>query len=240
MKHTTLIIITLFSINLLFAFEKNNKKNFMLVKTNNPLDSVVKVMSLQDQERKAFRKGVIVISAGYGLGNFTRVLFTPYESFNAFTYKSIGPVHVKGEYALSDKIGMGLSINYISGYATWNDTYDQSTGQLTNPSGRWGFSSLGVLLRTNIHFVRTKKLDTYCGIGAGYRQEKWTFSSIWPVLGSAPTVISTTRVFGVNVPPTFGFETTVGLRYYFTKNIGVYTEIGFAKAIIQAGLAVKF
>ena len=33
-----------------------------------------------------------------------------------------------------------------------------------------------------------------------------------------------------------GFETTIGARYYFTDNIGLYAETGLAKAVIQAGL----
>ncbi|MEK6616065.1 MAG: hypothetical protein AABZ32_08145 [Bacteroidota bacterium] len=38
----------------------------------------------------------------------------------------------------------------------------------------------------------------------------------------------------------FGFEMTIGVRYYFVDGFGVYTEMGIAKSIIQAGLVVAF
>ena len=232
MKKIILTVVALFSINFLFAFE--NKKEFLLIKINTPLDSEMKVLEKQDQKNSAFRKGAIVISAGYGFGNFTKTLFMPYYDFDAFTYSASGPIHFKGEYGLSDKIGIGLSINYISGNAFWNDTYVPSTGQLTNPAGRWDFSLWSILLRMNLHFAPKKKLDPYVGIGAGYRQENWRFLSPYPLLSPAPPSLYS---------PTYlpwGFETTVGLRYCFTNNIGIYTEIGFAKAIIQGGITVKF
>lgn len=36
-----------------------------------------------------------------------------------------------------------------------------------------------------------------------------------------------------------GFEATVGARYMFTPNIGLFSEVGLAKGIIQAGLNIK-
>jgi hypothetical protein len=38
----------------------------------------------------------------------------------------------------------------------------------------------------------------------------------------------------------FEFETTVVVRYFFIKNLGVYAELGIAKAPIQFGLSAKF
>ena len=37
-----------------------------------------------------------------------------------------------------------------------------------------------------------------------------------------------------------GFETTIGMRYFLTENIGVYAEFGPAKSLIQGGLSVRF
>jgi hypothetical protein len=35
-------------------------------------------------------------------------------------------------------------------------------------------------------------------------------------------------------------ELTIGARYFFTENIGLYAELGAAKTVVQGGLAVKF
>jgi hypothetical protein len=37
-----------------------------------------------------------------------------------------------------------------------------------------------------------------------------------------------------------GFESTLGARYMFTPNIGLYSEVGIAKAAFQFGLNAKF
>jgi hypothetical protein len=238
MKKITQLIFFISSVNFVWGSEYNSETNMVSPSINNivcetNLDCGLSDSIKSDNDRNEFRKGTIIISAGYGFGNLTKVLFTPYESFDAFTYKIFGPIHFKGEYGISDKIGLGLSINYFSGNATWNETYDQSSGQLT-PPGRWNFSSASILVRLNIHFVTLKHLDIYWGAGLGYRQAIWNFSSTWPLVTPAPKYFSTPRF----VP--FGLETTLGLRYYLTKYIGVYTEFGFAKALIQGGIVVKF
>ena len=71
--------------------------------------------------------------------------------------------------------------------------------------------------------------DPYWGIGAGYKTGKWTFDSNDPDFGKT--------AFKTPIP--FGFETTVGLRYYFTDMIGFYAELGIAKSVIQGGIAIK-
>jgi len=38
----------------------------------------------------------------------------------------------------------------------------------------------------------------------------------------------------------FGFEFTLGARYFFSNNIGVYAEVGAAKSVMQGGLVAKF
>ncbi|MBI3501497.1 MAG: hypothetical protein HY063_06865 [Bacteroidetes bacterium] len=186
------------------------------------------------QAKNAFGEGTIVISAGYGFGNFTQALFSFANSFGGYSYSSIGPIHGKFEYGLSDNIGVGLSMNYIGAKAKWNDTYDvynSTTGNYdTYPcTNEWDFSSLSILARFNVHFATTEKLDPYWGIGAGYRSGSWSQSSTCQG--------GTTRAYPSYQP--FGFETTFGLRYYFTDNIGLYSEIGWAKAVIQFGVAVK-
>ena len=82
----------------------------------------------------------------------------------------------------------------------------------------------------NIHFGVKEKLDPYWGIAAGYRIASYTQTSTDPDYDFE----------SFTSPLNVGFETTLGLRYYFTDNIGVYGEIGLAQSVLQLGLAVKF
>ena len=127
---------------------------------------------------------------------------------------------------MSDKIGLVASINYISYGATWTTT-DPNTG--AKYSNNLSYSSVSVLARINIHFGTTSSLDPYWGIGAGYRSGLWSLTSDDPNLQND-------KAHGLSP---FGFETTLGLRYFFTSDFGIYTEIGIAKSVIQAGLVYK-
>jgi hypothetical protein len=177
----------------------------------------------------AFEQGKIIISAGYGFPNLGKSIFKVYQSYGGYSTSGFGPAHIKAEYALSDKIGLGLSVNYVSYKVEFNGTYiDNNFNTVTYKEGFKG-SSLSALLRMNIHFATTEKLDPYWGFGAGYRSNSYTFYSDYAGAGSL--------TLSGGIP--FGFETTIGMRYFFTPNIGIYTEMGIAKSLVQLGLTIK-
>jgi hypothetical protein len=37
----------------------------------------------------------------------------------------------------------------------------------------------------------------------------------------------------------FGFETTIGCRYFLSDKVGAYIEGGFAKSAVQIGVTIK-
>jgi outer membrane protein W len=188
----------------------------------------------------AFGEGKIVISAGYGFPNLGKSLLKAYQNEADYSVGGIGPLHGKFEYGLSDKIGIGVSFNYVSFSASWkhtetNNTYDANgnvTGTTTATySDKIAVNTMSALLRLNVHFATTDKLDPYWGIGAGYRTRNYKYET------NDPTNNSDITLKGA-IP--FGFETTFGVRYFFTDNIGAYAELGIGKSLLQGGLAVKF
>jgi len=68
------------------------------------------------------------------------------------------------------------------------------------------------------------------GMGIGYRSSTWSYTTNNPNEMSIPSFKT--------LP--FGWEATIGARYFFTPNIGIYAEIGLAKAIFQLGLTGRF
>jgi len=90
---------------------------------------------------------------------------------------------------------------------------------------------MSALARMNIHFGSSDKLDVYWGFGIGYRTNNFKYYTTDP---DDETVLAWKALLPI------GFETTMGVRYYLTDNIGIYAEAGLGKSVAQAGLAIKF
>lgn len=187
----------------------------------------------------AFGEGASVVSAGYGFPNLGKSVLKAFESEANYKVGGIGPMHLKYEYGLSDKVGIGLSLNYVSFSATWTESYTESQydsngnyigEQTVTYDYKTAVSSISALVRMNVHFATTDKLDPYWGIGVGYRTYSWKFTSTDPYWVDS----------GLKSAIPVGFESTVGMRYYFTDNIGAYLEFGAAKSLMQGGIAAKF
>lgn len=172
---------------------------------------------------KAFEKQNIVFSAGYGFGNFgTTFLKMLFENGSNVDIGSVGPIHGKAEFGLSDGFGFGVSFNYIQVNASW-----------TGDSAYWykvTYSNYSILARMNFHFSGDEKFDPYFGIGVGWKQGTWKFDTNEPGW-DAESIVGTLNPFGL--------EITGGFRYYMTDWFGLYLEAGLAKSLLQVGIAVK-
>lgn len=178
----------------------------------------------------AFDQGTIVATVGYGFPNWGKTILKVYETEPGFSSFGFGPVHFRGEYGLSDNIGLGISVNFVSyGVSYTYQGYNSVTKLNQDYTDKIEVTSLSVMPRFNFHFAVSNQLDPYWGIGAGYKINSYKFSS------TDPTAPPETMPGSIPV----GFETTVGMRFYFTENIGVYAEIGLAKSLIQGGLSIK-
>ena len=210
----------------------------------------------EESDEKAFKEGTLAITLGYGFPNLYKSIYKGlivntnslsnlynYDTY-AYTSKGLGPLFVKADYGLTKLIGIGIIGGYFN--AVINETrtytvseYDSGTGNYYNAVYQdktdYNYSSLSIGARINFHFGTGEKLDPYAGVGAGYslNQSKLTYST------NNPNTIARSPYSGTGIPTYFAI--TVGMRYYFTPNIGIYGEIGFDKwSLIQGGLAIKF
>jgi opacity protein-like surface antigen len=167
---------------------------------------------------QAFKQGESLVSAGYGFGNFIQAVFSLYESNDEFSRSINGPVFVKYEFRVSEKIGFGVNFSFASATVNYKDLFAESQ------SINW--STWSGLARVNRHFGSHEKFDPYIGLGLGYRSVNWKVSELG-------------LDYDNNMMP-LGFESTLGARYMFTPNIGLYSEVGIAKAAFQFGLNAKF
>ena len=190
-------------------------------------------------DNNSFGQGKMVISAGYGFPWLAGTVLSTYNANTNFTSSSMGPIYIKGEYGVSDLIGIGLNVAYAKASLSYDDIYtgfDGNFNQVTY-TDKWNLSytTMSILMRMNFHFIHdNEKLDWYAGFGLGYRTGTWTESAT-----SNNPSFTNSSVSTPNLIP-FGFEMTTGIRYFFTPNVGAYAEAGIAKSPLQLGLCLKF
>lgn len=191
-----------------------------------------------DLKAQCVEQGNSIFSLGYGFPNLGKSIYKALNTNNDFKVKGIGPLHLKYEYMLSDNIGIGASINFVNFGATYTETTSGDSMDINENWIHWtqttkytlATKNYSALFRFNYHFVSTDNLDVYFGIGAGLRGGKTTYTSV----PKDPDFTFDTKIA---IP--VGMETSLGMRYFFTENIGVYTEIGLGKSLIQFGGCFK-
>lgn len=213
-------------------------------------------ISQNSANSNAWKEENSVITIGYGAPNFFKVisskavkLYSNNHKNNSsdnisFSSNGFGPAFLKYEYGLSKIVGIGAVLGYwntniIAKHDYVNQEYDNVSGVYYdanyNDVIKFKISSLSLGARLNVHFATTEKVDPYIGFGAGLNINHIQISET----STNPNYLKKGKIsFGVGIPLYLAF--TVGMRYYFTDNIGIYGEIGVDKlAIIQGGLAIK-
>lgn len=180
-------------------------------------------------QAQSFEKGKVIITGGYGFGNLTKALFKTYQDEAGYKATSLGPIFGKVEYAVSDKIGIGVNVAHIGVNVSYQTETSDGEGGSRTVTEKFKWNNTSVLARLNLHFAKSEKLDAYWGAGLGYRFGSWKWES---------ETTDNSESFPFVNP--FGFETTIGVRYYFIPNLGVYAEAGIAKAPIQFGVSAAF
>jgi hypothetical protein len=177
---------------------------------------------------EAFSQGKVTLGIGYGFLGLGTNYFSTYEKFGGYSHSSLGPLFFKVGYALSDTYEMGLNVNYSQASATFE------TGGLSAAGakyvGTYKYSSWSALARINGHFAKGEKLDPYWTASFGYRNLSFNYTDNDPNFENIPV--------SIKIP--FSFEVGIGVRYFFTPNIGLYAEAGITRAPFQVGVVAQF
>lgn len=165
----------------------------------------------------SFERGDVVLNLGVGLGNMV------YS--NGYTNK-VPPISLSGEYAMTSGlfkngrggIGLGAYVGYTGAkYRAFNDI-----------DAGWRYHNLILGVRGALHYQFVNRLDTYLGLFLGYNI---TMTSEYGKFATKPSA-----------PSNGGFEFAfyVGARYYMTRRLAVFAEVGYGLATVNLGLAYKF
>lgn len=185
-------------------------------------------------------QGKVIVDAYYGFPNlYTTVFKTAYANAGGelnLKVSGIGPLGVRGEYLVTDKIGVGLDIAYSGSKITYqeqNEVYNSTTGNYDQITYDYNFKTnkIGVIATFNYHFLDNDNFDLYAVGGIGYANRKFVFDSTDP--DYVPASIKSLIPIGAKIG--------IGARYFFTENIGAQAQLVVGQGgIANIGLSFKF
>ncbi len=207
------------------------------------LTMVVALVSLifsTNASAQGVRQGNIIIDPYYGGPNFGKAFIQAVEEQNPgnsnFNASAIGPAGLRIEYMLGDRIGLGVDAIYNSRNITFNanDTITDGNGNQTIETNNYEYDMkrLRVQMRFNYHFqIDNPALDSYFGVGAGTNNRfRTTYENGVEIDGELSNLTLLK----------FSLRACLGMRYYFTDNIGLNAEIGIGGPLVSGGISVKF
>jgi len=199
----------------------------------------------KSKDEYCVQKGKFIFDAFYGypyvMGNYVKSNFVSNTNINnnspIESVRNWNHLGGKFEYMINDKIGIGLEYTYAAVDVKYKD--DKSViinGQSTTQTFHYKATlyKQRALARVNFHFATTDKFDTYGTVGCGYKAS--LLKSDNPDDQQLVKDFNTTFI---NLFP-ISYRLGIGVRYFFTKNIGISAEAGIGGPIIQAGLCGKF
>lgn len=190
---------------------------------------------------QANSQGNFIVDAYYGAPNLGKSFYKSIEDANGtknFKATGVGPMGIRAEYMVGDRIGVGFDVIYNSNNVTYtavDSTYNGNTDTwtATNYEYKRTMNRLRIQARFNYHFdVSNPNLDAYLGVGAGSN------SRFRKYYENGNEVLDTFEGSGALIPVSFRICT--GMRYYFTENVGVNAEIGLGGPLVSAGLSLRF
>jgi hypothetical protein len=142
----------------------------------------------------------------------------------------IPPISVSADLKLPIKLP--ITVGGTAALSTWG--YSTSAG-IPNSEVDVTYMNIGFGVRGAYHFNFVQNLDTYAGLTLGYiiQTANVKYGSLY----------DTSNIPRIDYPgvSSFLFGANIGARYFFTKNIGAYLELGYSGLqVISAGLSVKF
>lgn len=162
-----------------------------------------------------FAKGDKVINAGIGIGDF----------LGGNGYKTtIPPISVSYEQGIVDGLLNDKASIGVGGYLAYAANKWETTIQSNNFGYEYSHFIVGA--RGLFHYQFVDKLDTYAGVMLGYNvvNGKYFGDEAFQTKAAASAI---------------AYSTFIGARYYFSKNLAAFAELGYGIAALQLGLAIK-
>lgn len=179
--------------------------------------SLVLTTTFNSSEAQIFNKGDIDLNAQIGFGTAWYV-----SSYSA----SMPLISIAGDYAMRDDWGPGVfGVGALVGINTIKSKY-------TWLNGEYGYKQTNfyIVPRATYHYQFVDKLDTYAGVATGLE------ISVDKEYGDWPGTYTETSNAGAG----FVITAFAGVKYYFTDNFAVMSELYvYDLAIFNIGVSLK-
>lgn len=179
---------------------------------------------------QAVEQGNSIVDLTYGWPNlWTNVFKTAVTDATSTNIKTgtIGPVAIKYEYMVADKIGVGLVVNY----ANSSVQYDEQVGS-NNYNYKLSVPRIRVMGKFGFHYGNSDMFDGYTNICVGYGGYSFKYTTNDPDY--------TDDAFTMSIAPV-AFRVATGGRVFFTDNLGAMLEFGVGGGgLVEFGLTAKF
>ncbi|MEN8958032.1 MAG: hypothetical protein ABF242_00445 [Flavobacteriales bacterium] len=184
---------------------------------------------------QAYDEGIGFVSLGYGFPNLNKLLNDFAESLDSDVKSTgFGPMHLRFDYGLSETYSIGASVNFSNSGSKWDyETFDGNNNPVVYAES-FSRTSINFLVRLNKHFLDNDRFDLYSGVGIGYNYVSIKSESEDPNFVEDDFIDDFANIFPI------GFESTIGLRFLFTENLGGYVEAGWSKSLVQFGVVYSF
>ena len=190
------------------------------------------VPTVQAQDERPLKKGQNSINLYYGI-NLIRGIYKNVAPNDA-TVKvgGFGPVGIVYEHMVTDGIGLGAELGFGQTTVAWDyEDVDFFTNNIIDTyKYEYKFTTLRAMFRANFHFAKTTNFDAYFLVSAGYRRNTFSIETNDPFWGGG-------SISGF-IP--FGIKPGLGLRYFFTENIGIHMELAAGTPVACGGLSLRF
>lgn len=194
----------------------------------------ISVFATNTAKAQAVEEGTMLVDLNYGFPNlYSATLEAAYNQAGTaqnVEFNSFGPGAVKFEYLVTDKIGVGLEVNYANSSMKYSER-DEDSGNTYDYE--ISVPRLRIMPKFNFHFGRSDSFDGYFSVGAGYKSSHIEVTSTEPDYDeNSNTSLSLGKT---------AFRLAVGGRYFFSDLIGANLEIGLGGgALLNAGIAIRF
>lgn len=97
-------------------FQEKLKNNLLYKTYPEKIFNFKNILKRSEEKTVSFHEWMLIMSAGYGWPNLGKVVVNAQIPDSAIDMRAtgMGPLHFRAEYALSDGVGFGMSVNYIS------------------------------------------------------------------------------------------------------------------------------
>lgn len=186
------------------------------------------VFDNQSVKSQVVEKGNTLIDGYYGFGTLSAAFLKAISDNSSAKSRTIGPAGIRIDHMMSEKISLGLDVQYSSSQVTWSDNDTANSSIVYNYE--YNVTRLRFMPRFSIHFGSSDNFDGYFTISAGYRQINRSWKTNDPAYDGSTDL---------NLVP-FAFRLAVGGRYFITDRFGLFMELGVSGgAIIHGGFSFK-